>query len=67
MLFSAFGLIEEVPEVKLWSSDICWTASFSFQYVFYVCERKGEFDIRSGVNFDLGGLYANHPLQSKDS
>ena len=32
-----------------------------------VCEQKGEFDIRSGVNFDLGGLYATHPLQLKDS
>lgn len=32
-----------------------------------VCKQKGEFDIRSEVNFDLGGLYAAHPLQSKDS
>lgn len=32
-----------------------------------VCEQKGEFDIRSGVNFNLGGLYVTHPLQSKDS
>ena len=29
MLFSVFGLIEEVPEIKL--SDIWWAARFSFQ------------------------------------
>ena len=65
--FSAFGLIEEVPEIKLQVIIDELLGSPSSMSFINVCEQKGEFDIRSGVNFNRGGLYATHPLQTKDS